>query len=371
MGKITRKPLNEAEQDVIMEKAYYDALDEQYQAEQAAKEAYAKELYIARKTTEIKAKLYDVVKSYYSDFDELAKRLQDDYAGTTPYKQMEEDRLGLCFTLDYMDDLESEINELQEETHGMTDKRKTELLGNFVGWFLDHQTSDEGLFRDLHLEIGMTKEELRDFSVESLDEQFLLAEKEKQPINEENGEIKGSYFADEIREMLNPKDEAVVLEWLEFVRDISDASESNFNKELGDTLRALYYVKNVYDEKTLQTSLRFCTLSNEIVKGAMYFSEGKSQEEVRELANQGLLMGGYVPSVNYGKDGEQNEQDETTDMITTEDIVEQVVYSVNAPKCCEGEHAENMLGMLGANIVDEDIYHDEDDCPKMDMGGIK
>ena len=42
----------------------------------------------------------------------------------------------------------------------MTDRRKTELLGNFIGWFLDHQTSDEGLFRDLHVEIGMTKDVL-------------------------------------------------------------------------------------------------------------------------------------------------------------------------------------------------------------------
>ncbi len=62
--------------------------------------------------------------------------------------------------------------------------------------------------------------------------------------------------------------------------------------------------------------------------------------------------------------------DETTDMITTEDVVEQAVYMANAPDCCADEHAENMLGMLGANVVDEEIYHDEDECPKLDMGGI-
>lgn len=246
MDKGTRKPLNETEQDAIAEKAYYDALDEQYKAEQAAKEAYARELYMARRTTEIKAKLYDVAKSYYSDLDGLAKRLQDDYAGEVPFEQTEEDRLGLCFMLDYMDDLENEINEIQEETHVMTDKRKMELLGSFVGWFLDHQTSDEGLYRDLHVEVGMTKEEMRDFGIEGLDEMFDKAEKEH-----------------------------------------------------------------------------------------------------------------------------QKEVDEATDLITAEDIVEQVVYAANAPECCEDEHAKNMLGMLGANVVDEDIYHDEDDCPKMDMGGMK
>lgn len=59
-----------------------------------------------------------------------------------------------------------------------SEERIVELLGNFVGWFLDHQTSDEGLYRDLHVEIGMTKEELHSFSIESLDEMFGKAEKE-------------------------------------------------------------------------------------------------------------------------------------------------------------------------------------------------
>ena len=59
----------------------------------------------------------------------------------------------------------------------MSEERKTELLRNFVGWFLDHQTSDEGLFRDLHVEIGMTKKELHDYGID-IDKQFEQAEKE-------------------------------------------------------------------------------------------------------------------------------------------------------------------------------------------------
>ena len=31
--------------------------------------------------------------------------------------------------------------------------------------------------------------------------------------------------------------------------------------------------------------------------------------------------------------------DEVTDMITTEDVVEQAVYMANAPDCCADEHA--------------------------------
>ena len=49
---------------------------------------------------------------------------------------------------------------------------------------------------------------------------------------------------------------------------------------------------------------------------------------------------------------------ETVDMITAEDLVEQAVYAVNAPACCsDGQQAKNMLDMLGANVMDSDIYH--------------
>lgn len=66
----------------------------------------------------------------------------------------------------------------------------------------------------------------------------------------------------------------------------------------------------------------------------------------------------------------RQEVDEVTDMITAEDVVEQAVYMANAPECCADDHAENILGMLGANVVDEEIYHDEDECPKLGMGGV-
>ena len=39
----------------------------------------------------------------------------------------------------------------------------------------------------------------------------------------------------------------------------------------------------------------------------------------------------------------RQEVDEVTDMITTEDVVEQAIYMANAPDCCADEHAENML----------------------------
>ena len=54
-------------------------------------------------------------------------------------------------------------------------------------------------------------------------------------------------------------------------------------------------------------------------------------------------------------------------MITAEDLVEQAVYAANAPDCCsQGQQAENMLDMLGANVMNSDIYHSPEEH-KMEM----
>lgn len=60
--------------------------------------------------------------------------------------------------------------------------------------------------------------------------------------------------------------------------------------------------------------------------------------------------------------------DETVDMITAEDLVEQAVYAAHAPDCCSGgQQADNMLNMLGANIIDGEIYHTPEEHPKLEM----
>ena len=117
----------------------------------------------------------------------------------------------------------------------MTEERQIQLLNNFVGWFLDHQTSDEGLFRDLHIEIEMTQEEIESYGID-IAKQFEKARKEQE----------------------------------------------------------------------------------------------KAEEE-------------------------------TIETLTTEDVVEQAVYLANAPKGATAEDkSEAMLGMLGANIVDESVYEETD-----------
>ena len=57
------------------------------------------------------------------------------------------------------------------------------------------------------------------------------------------------------------------------------------------------------------------------------------------------------------KEKQQAEQ-ETNEMILAEDAVETSVYLANAPACCSGaEQLDHVLGMLGANVLDDEIYH--------------
>ena len=72
---------------------------------------------------------------------------------------------------------------------------------------------------------------------------------------------------------------------------------------------------------------------------------------------EGQIRGLQSDKTITAEEEHKKEVDETTDMITAEDIVEQAVYTANAPECCSEDHAENMLSMLGANIVDENVFH--------------
>ena len=66
---------------------------------------------------------------------------------------------------------------------------------------------------------------------------------------------------------------------------------------------------------------------------------------------------------------EKREQEKLlNDMISLEDCVETTIYASNAPKCCiAGERLGAMLGMLGADVLDENAYHREDDHPVQSM----
>jgi len=48
-----------------------------------------------------------------------------------------------------------------------------------------------------------------------------------------------------------------------------------------------------------------------------------------------------------------------------EDAVQTTAYLANVPGCCSGaEQLDHVLGMLGSDIMDDGIYHSEDQHPK-------
>ena len=64
----------------------------------------------------------------------------------------------------------------------------------------------------------------------------------------------------------------------------------------------------------------------------------------------------------------QEQENETNEILLAEDAVQTTAYLVNAPDCCSGaEQLGNVLGMLGADVMNEDVYHTEDQHPKMSL----
>lgn len=83
-------------------------------------------------------------------------------------------------------------------------------------------------------------------------------------------------------------------------------------------------------------------------------SIGMTQEELHEFDIETLD--------EYYEREQEREKQETIDTMTGEDVMEATAYMANAPDCCSTEEkAENVLGMLGANIIDPSIYHTEEE----------
>ena len=96
--------------------------------------------------------------------------------------------------------------------------------------------------------------------------------------------------------------------------------------------------------------------------GKMLTKELKRRREIEsaELVDDGIEYEVKREYCENLREEEYEDEQECTDMRMAEDLAEQTEYAANAPKCCsEKERALNMLGMLGSNIADEDIYHDE------------
>lgn len=255
------------------------------------------------KETELKAKLYDAVERWYDSLDNLVKKLQDDISGEKPFEQNEGDRTGLCFVLDYMDDLKKEIKQLHNNIKTIKPTEKLKL--NAMMWRKPETL--EPLSYKVSEVIVVSDAEFRDVMKNSL---------------EDRGYLSGRHGDDTCVLLL---------------------SENGDDGILVDTQGCNYPRYAAFIPKAK-------TIANEFMQRVTEEQDSDDGEKNKTKRKRGEEI----------KDEKSDEKQKVTDMLSAEDIAEQAEYAANAPKCCsEKERALNMLGMLGSNIADEDICHDE------------
>ena len=256
-----------------------------------------------KKETEIKAKFYDIVERWYDSLDNLAQKLQDDISGEKPFEQSEGDRAGLCFVLDYMDDLKNEIKQLRENIATIKPTEKLKL--NAMMWRKPETL--EPLSYKVSEVIVLSDAEFRDVMKNSLEDREYLS---------------GRHGEDTCVLLLsNGGDDGILV----------DTQGCNYPR----------YATFIPKAKII---------GNEFIQRVTEEQNSNDYEDNKTKRKRGEEI----------KDENSDEKQKATDILTAEDLAEQAEYAANAPKCCsEKERALNMLGMLGSNIADEDIYHDE------------
>lgn len=177
----------------------------------------------------------------------------------------------------------------------MTQNRKDELYDQMIAWICEHYESDEELFYLLTEQFGMTREELHDHSIESLDRFFADSEAIE---TKDAGGISLTDFIAGVSEMINSEEKTAVLDWIEFAGfrvDVDKSGERTLEGELRKMYLPLCYVRNNFSDSVLQKSLHMDTIGNEIICGAMLFAAGYEENEVRDMGNEGLMEDGYIP----------------------------------------------------------------------------
>ena len=304
----TRKDLTDKEMLGVEDRLYMEAMSEQDQAEQAAKEARMRAVLAEKRSNEIKARLYDMVKLYYRDLDDLTKRLQDDYAGDKPFVHMEEDRLGLCAVLDRYDKLKRELEndpqakheaEVQETTDMITAEDLTEqavYAANAPDCCSDEQQAENMLgmlgANVVEPEIYHTEEEHDEVMGESEPD---YKQELKASVDAEYDEFKETLCAQGTDEVFNHSFE--VNAKTEFMLSITEDAEyepwvyKGLYQEAGSVLANLYeeYVSNPKGSINSQAD------TEAFIKGycEKYYSDLHEEfnEEV-EAQNQEVVMGG-------------------------------------------------------------------------------
>ena len=184
----------------------------------------------------------------------------------------------------------------------MTQKRKDELYDQMIAWICEHIKNDEDLFLTLNGHFGMTKEELHDHCIESLDSFFPNEDTEETTeVYSESVRTVGislTDFISEVSKMVSSDDKTAVLDWIEFASYMTDVDESGkrtLESELQELYLPLCYVRNNFSNSVLQNSLNLDTLGNEVIYGAMLFAAGYPENVVRDMGNEAALEDGYIP----------------------------------------------------------------------------
>lgn len=111
-------------------------------------------------------------------------------------------------------------------------------------------------------------------------------------------EIKVTDFISNVSDMVDGVDKTAVLDWIAFagfMTETVDSQNTTLEKELLEVYLPLCYVKNNFNHEVLQQTLKAQTIGNEIIHEAILFSAGCNRDEVKQLANEGVLMEGYIP----------------------------------------------------------------------------
>lgn len=86
------------------------------------------------------------------------------------------------------------------------------------------------------------------------------------------------------------------------------------------------------------------------------------------IVDEGWADGCYATEECEMEGPSEAEEREENELLAAEDAVQTTIYLANAPSCCSGIHQlGNVLGMLGADVMDEDVYHNNDDHPALTM----
>lgn len=184
----------------------------------------------------------------------------------------------------------------------MTQERKDQLYDQMIAWICEHIKNDEDLFLTLNGHFGMSKEELHDHCIESLDSFFPNEDTEQtaESVSESVRPVGISLtdFISEVSEMVSSDDKTAVLDWIEFASFMTDVDESGrrtLESELQELYLPLCYVRNNFSNSVLQQSLDLDTIGNEIIYGAMMFAAGYPDNVVRDIGNEGHMEDGYIP----------------------------------------------------------------------------